>query len=487
VTITGYANPATPITTIGFDSHTQCFLGNLGIVTNANPIGRIGGAENSLTLWEDQGGDEVLCDYGAAYTNMEYAHGQFGTPFMTRLHNENLNGFAGYQASLNAHAPSGTSVLGVLHRWAMAVAIDGLLDQGRKLKGGKASLYRTPTLNAQINWANPESYSEPGAPPNGSDYVRLRDSAGNPLRLNDIKEIRFDGASTHAPDPIEWTVDTVSPPASTANPALYSGIADNIDRAIVKQVNVPAGGGNLTFDAFWNTEDGWDFAFVQVSTDGGATYKSIACTDTVTEDPAHPFPAIPSIKAHLPGFHAYSNGWKPQVCSLAAYAGQPIHVAFRHMTDTNTQGSEDPASAGVRPGFWVDNVAVAGAPLSDGSTLTGWQSMTQVRPTPIHGFTVQLLAYKTSGKSAVRIGTMRLNSNFDARLRGERLEDLLGESQADFVGAIVMYDEPTESITDYAPYSLSVVAKVRGGGGDDDDDDDDGGSRTVTVLQPGGS
>jgi hypothetical protein len=454
-TLTGYVNPATPITTIGYDSHVQCFLGWLGVQTFANPNPRAGGPENSLTLWSDQGDGEILCDYGAAYTNMEYAHGQFGTPFMTRLHNEDLNGFAGYQAALNAHGPGWTTT-DVIHRWAMAVAIDGLLDRGRKLRGGRASLYQTPTLNAAINWDTEHAFATPGAPPNGSDYLRLRDSSGRAVRLNDIESLRFNGASTHVPHPVEWTVDTVSPPASAANPALYSGIENSMDRAIVRQVSVPAGGGNLTFDAYWNTEDGWDFAFVQVSTDGGATYKSISCTDTVVEDPAHPFPAIPSIKAHLPGFHAFSDGWRPQTCSLAAHAGQSIYLAFRHMTDSNTQGSEDPDAAGVRPGFWVDNVAVAGTSISDGSTLTGWQSPTQVRPTPVHGFTVQLLAYKTSGKSPVRIATMRLDGNFDARVSEDRLEDLLGESQANFVGAIVTYDEPTESITDYAPYTLTV-------------------------------
>jgi hypothetical protein len=39
---------------------------------------------------------------------------------------------------------------------------------------------------------------------------------------------------------------------------------------------------------------------------------------------------------------------------------------------------------------------------------------------------------------------------------GKQLRKVLGGSRADFVGAIVMYDEPTESITDYAPYTLTV-------------------------------
>ena len=56
--------------------------------TPANPNPRAtSGPENSLTRWEDQGDDEILCDYGAAYTSMEYYHGLFGTDFMTALHN----------------------------------------------------------------------------------------------------------------------------------------------------------------------------------------------------------------------------------------------------------------------------------------------------------------------------------------------------------------------------------------------------------------
>ena len=42
-TLTGYVDPAIPITQTGFDSHTQCFLGWLGVTTPANPNPRDGG------------------------------------------------------------------------------------------------------------------------------------------------------------------------------------------------------------------------------------------------------------------------------------------------------------------------------------------------------------------------------------------------------------------------------------------------------------
>ena len=36
----GYVDPSIPITQIGFDSHTQCFLGWLGTVTDAQSDSR---------------------------------------------------------------------------------------------------------------------------------------------------------------------------------------------------------------------------------------------------------------------------------------------------------------------------------------------------------------------------------------------------------------------------------------------------------------
>ena len=456
ITLTGYGDPSKPVTEIGFDSHTQCFLGNLGIVTNANPIGRNGGPENSLTLWGDQGDDEILCDYGAAYTLMEYLHGQYGTAFMSALHNEDLNGLAGLQKTL-FDIGSGVSARSTIHNWAMMVAIDGLLDQGRKLRGGLASRYQAPTLNATINWGIPDAFSEPGAPPNGSDYLQLKDTAGNPLKLNDIRSLSFNGASVLPPKPIEWTV-AADPPGQTGDPALYSGTGDLFDRAIVRSVTVPAADPNLRFNAQWNLEDGWDFTFVQVSTNGGATYQSVRCTDsrpTLAENPAT-YPAVSNIRVHFPGFTGDSAGWKAETCNLAAYAGQTVLLSFRNMTDPNTQGN----GIAIPPGFWLDDVSVGATTLSDGSTLTGWQSATQARPTPVEGFTVQLLAFKQQGTSPVRIAKVNLNSNFDATLNARQLAGLLGQgNNADFVGAIVMYDESTESINDYAPYSLTVQSK----------------------------
>ena len=451
-TLTGYVNPSVPVTQKGFDSHVQCFLGWLRQETPFNPIPREqSGPENSLTAWVDQGPDELLCDYGATYTFMEYLHGQFGTAFMTKLHRDDAIGLPGLQSVLTQSGVSATP-RELIHRWAAMVAIDGVLDQGRQLQGGIRSRYQAPTLDATVDWDNPHAFASPGAPPNGSDYVRLRDSAGNALGVKDIRQLRFDGGAFVIPRPVVWSVDP-NPPGQAGDPALYSGTGNNRDEAIVRSIAVPAGTPSVTFNARWNLEEDasgpWDFAYVQVSTDGGATYQSLTCTDTRTD---HNPGAIPSVVANLPGFSGDSGGWKAETCSLSAYAGQTVLLAFRTINDPATEG-RDPS---IPPGFWVDDIAIGGTSISDGSTLDGWQHPTAVRATPVDGFTVQLVAWKTLGRSPVAIMRLALNSSFDATVSGKQLQKVLGGARADFVGAIVTYDEPTESIRDYAPYTLTA-------------------------------
>jgi hypothetical protein len=453
MTHTGYLDPSVPITDVGFDNHVQCFLGYLGIETSANPIPRrTGGPENSLTLWLDQGDDESLCDYGAASTLMALLAGRYGEAFMGALHREDDNGLAGLSKLVQPH---GTTAAGVVHDWAAMVALDGVLDDGARLReGGPARRLRVPALDATINWETPEAYSEPGAPPNGSDYVRLRGADGSPLAAGSLTSLSFDGAGALPAKPVEWTVDPAPPGAPVGGPALRSGSGGNLDRSIVRAVTVPAEDPALTFATSFHLERGWDFGFVQVSTDGGRTWTSQGNADTTLDhDPG----AIATVQANLPGFTGTSGGgaapaWITTSFDLSAYAGQDVLLAFRTVTDVNVN----------EPGWWVDDVRLGGALLSDGTTLAGWSSPTQVLPTPVSGFTVQLVAYTDDHREAWRT-TLTLDENHNAVVAGDVVRRL--GDQAQTVAAIVTYDEPTETITQYAPYVLKANGVPQPGGG----------------------
>jgi len=455
-TLTGYVTPNKTINELGSDSHVQNFLGWLAVQTPFNPNPRLrGGAENSLTLWEDQGGGEVLADYGAAYTLMELLAGRYGTAFMSAFHREDANGIPGLQKILNSLA-GGKKAADVIHEWAAMVALDRYLDEGRTLIGGDAALYRVPTLNAAINWDNPESYSTAGAPPNGSDYVRLRDGSGKYLSAGELNSLTFDGASTLASRPVEWSVIN-TPPADAGDTVLYSGTGNNLDRAIVREVAVPATGTTLSIRHQYNLEIHWDFGFVQVSTNAGETYTSLACTGTTTETDDG---AIPAVKANVPGYSGDSGGWRTDTCDLAPYAGRTVLLSFRFITDPAVEGE----TTRIRPGWYIDTVTLGGTLITDGSTLTGFRSLTQVRPVRVSGFTVQLIGYHSSNRSIpARIGTLRLDANMDATLDRAAIQAILG-GDVDVVAAIVMYDEPTETISQYAPYKLTVNGALQPGG-----------------------
>src|SRR6185503_13084262 len=130
IALTGYVDPKTSIQQTGFDSHLQCFLGWLTVPTPANPNPRAtGGPENSLTWWEDQGTDETLCDYGAAFTFMLWLSDHYGSGFMSALHDQDLNGLPGLQKTLD-ELVTGKSAADVIHLWAATVAADKALDTG---------------------------------------------------------------------------------------------------------------------------------------------------------------------------------------------------------------------------------------------------------------------------------------------------------------------------------------------------------------------
>jgi hypothetical protein len=459
--LVGYVKPSTPIQQIGYDSHIQCFLGWLSVQTPANPNPSKGGPENSLTRWGDQGDGEILCDYGAAYTMMEFLAGRYGVKFMSALHDDDGNGFVGLQDVLNDTGHDKVEASDVLHDWSLMVALDGLIDDGAKIKGNpKEKKVTAPTLDATINWDNPDAYDTPGAPSNGADYVRLRDSGGQYLSGGQIAQLSFQGESTLPTRPVMWSVDAAPPlggASATSGPALYSGAADDRDEAIVRPITVGTGANaTLSFDALWNEEEGWDFGFVQVSTDGGGSYDSVACTDTTTE--INP-DALPTAQDNIPGFTGYSGAWKSEKCDLSAYAGQNVLLAFRTFNDPASLGTV----ATIPPGFWIDNVELGTTSLSDGSNLTGWKSFSETKPSTVAGYTVYIVSLNTAKyRDGITVKSLKLTSDFS--IKGKAKVQKYIDKNADFVGAIVMYDDPSETANDYARYSLVVNGATQPGG-----------------------
>jgi hypothetical protein len=406
-----------------------------------------GGPENSLTRWGDQGDPEILCDYGAAYSFMEYLHGRFGgDALMSALHSEPANGLEGLQNVLDRFG-AGADAQQVLHDWLATMALDHAIDSG--VSGADPAVYTAPTLASMINWANPQAYESPGAPTNGADFVELP---------SDLTALSFAGAAGYEPDPLAWTTVTDAP-GHEGDAALYSGNGDEVDNSAVTAVTVPAGNAVLTFDTRYNTEPLWDFFFVQVSTDGGATWTSLPIAGTTSEhDPG----AYPTVQANVPRFTGDSGGWVAKSYDLAAYAGQNVLLSFRYVTDWGYTPADDGQIAGV----WLDDIAVGGTPVSDGSSVAPFRSMTQVSPVPVAGWTVQVVAYGDAGSWVGSLAVTRSGDKVVGALSAEQLAAIAGTGTptSRTVAALVTADDPTESVTKYARYALTANGTVMPGG-----------------------
>ena len=190
--------------------------------TDANPNPRPGGPENSLNVWGDQDFDheqEILCDYGAAYSYLLWLGDTYGDEVYTTLHNDSDHqGFDAIQAVLDDVDP-GTTVSETIDIWQAVMALDAVIDDGATLTGGDADLYQVDRLHAAINWEtgapDNDAYDTPGAPPNGGDFVRLMEG-GTFLSAGDVDSVEFQGLGLPTV-PKTWTVDD-APPSGADDP-----------------------------------------------------------------------------------------------------------------------------------------------------------------------------------------------------------------------------------------------------------------------------
>lgn len=89
----------------------------------------------------------------------------------------------------------------------------------------------------------------------------------------------------------------------------------------------------LSFDTMYIIEPYWDFAFVQISNNGGLNWISLANEYTTDEDPNGTCgPLVDS----FPGLTGDSGGRMSMDFDLTGYSGEAI-IRFRYMTDWDTQ------------------------------------------------------------------------------------------------------------------------------------------------------
>lgn len=439
-TLVGYVDTTIPYGRKGADSHITCYQGFYG--STDFPYC---GAENSLNRWEDQGSPSILSDYGMAYAFVTYIENQFGRGAISYLHTSKEPGLQSLQTYLDDNAP-GLKATDVLHDFLAQMSLDRLIDNGAKgLKKDAKSRFTADELSSAIDWSWTGSFDSPGAPTNGADYVL--GIADRPVNARTIGKIKFSGAASYAPDPLAWTNN---------DSALYGGTGDELDNTAVYQASVPADDPNLTISTKYNIEQGWDFGVVQVSTDGGKTYQTVSSADTTGDhDPA----AEGRIVDQLPGLSGLSDGYVDQSFDLSDYAGKDILLSFRYLTDAASNGNNDDPS-----GWWIRDVKIGDTVITDGTTLEGAKSATEISAIPVDGWTLQAVGWSLDGKR-VSHADIKVADDGSASVSAKKAKKLF--KKADRIGFLVTADDGGETATKYASYKLVVNGVTQPGGGGD--------------------
>jgi hypothetical protein len=152
----------------------------------------------------------------------------------------------------------------------------------------------------------------------GSDYIELTDWP--PGHSKKGKTLVFDGDDAVYLDN-HWTDLGFS---------WYSGNADLRNDLIFGQAYVNPTDPTLAVTTYWDLEDYWDFGFVQVSTDDGVTWISLANEHTTYD---HDPNAHPNVLDNLPGLTGWSGGVVDMTFDLGDYAGENVLIGFRYVSD----------------------------------------------------------------------------------------------------------------------------------------------------------
>ena len=146
----------------------------------------------------------------------------------------------------------------------------------------------------------------------------------------------------------------------------YSGKGTNLNNTMSRPITLGAGTNTLSFQGRWHIETCWDYAYVEVSSDGGTTWTALntSASTTLSENGANDGFGITGVSGqpHVCDSLSGTPAWQSVTADLTPYAGSTIQLRFRYETDAFVNGE----------GFAADDISITGLPLDDAETDPGW-------------------------------------------------------------------------------------------------------------------
>jgi hypothetical protein len=320
--------------------------------------------ENSLVNWDDHRsattGPETIADYGQVYLFTLYMNDKFGKEFIRDLATSDVVGIDGVNQTLAKHGYT-EDFTQVYQNFITALALDSNQPGSGVYNFDSIDLRELVVDNEgtkrgyTLDYEGAVKFEKDGVPAWGGDFKKLEFE-------DKISGISFDGVDFL---PTLWK--SVADPTDETNQVLWGNEGDEADNSLVFEADLSnLTNATLNFDHYLDIEEHWDFGVVQVSTDGGQTWKSLANENTTSDVVEEGYPKI---KENVPGFTGNVKEWTNETFDLSEFAGQKVLVSFRYLTDWGYNDS----------GWFIDNVSIPEIGFSnDGSSTDAFMSMNEI-------------------------------------------------------------------------------------------------------------
>lgn len=267
-------------------------------------------------------------NYGAAYLFTSYFLDRFGPEATQALVAHEENGLASVDAVLD-DLGTGMTHEDIFSDWVVANLLDA-----PDIAGGRYGYEKTDPPSSDVETTHYEGDYPVSKSATvcqyGTDYIELHGE--QPLVFD------FTGSTQ---------VGLVDTTAHSGSYVWWSNRGDESDMTLTRAFDLSSvSEATLEFWTWYDIEEDWDYAYVEVSDDGGEIWEILTTPSGVGTNP--------NGNSFGWAYTGRSGGgetpeWIQEQVDISAYAGQEVLIRFEYITD----------AAVNRPGFVLDDVAIS--------------------------------------------------------------------------------------------------------------------------------
>lgn len=280
-----------------------------------------------LTSWPEP--EEATPNYGASYLFMAYFLERFDEELTRQVVNHQANGIAAFNAVL---AERGLTFEDVFADWLVANYLDDpQLADGRydyqSLNQATPKLDQTHDHYPVRRSTTVHQY--------GADYIEIKGDGDVAIEFDGAEQVKLIPNEPHS-GRYQW----------------WGGRGDQGDSRLTRAFDL-SGIERATLEVWlwYDIEEDWDYAYIEVSTDGGETWEVLKGKYATDTNPhGNSFGHAYTGKSGFGNRDSESEGpaWVKEEIDLTPYVGREILLRFEYITD----------DAVNRVGFCVDDVSI---------------------------------------------------------------------------------------------------------------------------------